>query len=216
MWQLIKSEFQYNITILIYMVLIFIPYTVFALFDFQIITGPAWEVDYWGGIIVLVLYLLFYVQWVIRIKEQRNRQFNLLPVSLQQTAAARLLLFVLPITIIFFYLAVVHLLLLSVWHQETRSIIGQVGAAFISFSIFIILHDMWFTFINKNEIIKILFMVITAIAVAASAVMVFLFVRPALYDFAGKNIGATSPYIWGFVIAYLTKYSFVKRKSYLS
>jgi hypothetical protein len=216
MWQLIKTEFKYNFISFFFAGILFPLYTFFALIDYQLLEGPRWEIDYWAGLLSLFLYLIYFIVWSFRIKEFRIRMHSLVPLSNSQISLARLLFAILPLILIFFYIIIVHLILLPTWREESGSILMQIGLLFSIFITYIFIRDTWFIYFNKNIIKRIL--IISAIILSFMILfsLVFLFVRPAFYDFVGRTFGQTIFYLWAFILSGITLFSYQKRKTYLT
>ena len=137
MWNLIKAEMVYNKLILTAFAISIAGYTVFALLKYQLLEGPKWEIDYWGGILGLIFYLTLFIIWSRRIKEFRARALYLTPISLNKIGLARLLFILILMLVPLIYLSVVHLIILEQWHAETLSILGQLGMTYIVFTTWI-------------------------------------------------------------------------------
>ena len=92
MWYLLKAELQYNKSILIALAISLFAYTAFSLLNYQLLEGPRWEIDYWGGILGIIFYLTLFIIWSRRIKEFRARIFSITPTTINKIASARLFL----------------------------------------------------------------------------------------------------------------------------
>ena len=67
--EIVKSELKYNSPILILFGSPFPLYTICVLADFQLLSGPMWDIDYWGGIYSLIIYMLLFIFWGIQLLE---------------------------------------------------------------------------------------------------------------------------------------------------
>ncbi len=220
MWQLMKSELKYNWIEFAVLAVTFSSYSLFVLFDFQLITDKRFEIDYWGGFYSLLLIIFVYTVWLMRLKEKRIRYFALLPISNKELAFERFLLAAFPFIIVFVYLVVVHLIFVSTWHNETGSILGQTGIMFIIFAGFIRGRDDWFSHWNFGKRFQAAFISISLIQI----ILVIIFVTlpdlnkslTPLFGIEFFHFAKIIFYLLGFVILITTVFSFVKRKSYLT
>ncbi len=141
---------------------------------------------------------------------------SLVPLSNSQISLARLLFAILPLILIFLYIIIVHLILLPTWREESGSILMQIGLLFSIFITYIFIRDTWFIYFNKNIIKRILIISAAILSFMILFSLVFLFVRPAFYDFVGRTFGQTIFYLWAFILSGITLFSYQKRKTYLT
>lgn len=216
MWKLLKAEFEYNNLFFWFLGGFFPIYTVFTLTDTQLLTGPEWEIDYWGAIVMLLLYLFYYTMWQIRLKEFRLRQQTLLPVTRKQTALARLHFLLFPIMLMLSYLIILHFIIISDWYLETASIISVLGIFLIVFSCFIVLKDIWHSLKIKNLLLRIFIMILSAVPLLLFISFLFFKGRLIFYDLVGFNYGRLVFPLSGLIIGLLSLFSIRLRKSFFS
>lgn len=216
MWQLLKSEFNYNFLFWGVLGVLFPLYSIFVITDTQLLSGPKWEIDYWGAIFSLFLYLFYYVMWAIKINEKRIRLYTLLPVSQKNIALSRFMFLILPILIFLFYLILIHFEIIHKWYLETGSIIAQLGAFLISFSAFIILRDVWHSLKIKSYLIRSIILILWVIPLAAFIWFIFTRGRLLFYDFIGFNYGQLIFPLSGLIIGSPSLYSIKLRRSFFS
>ena len=216
MWKLLKAEFEYNNLFFWFLGVFFPIYTIFTLTDKQLLTGPAWEIDYWGAIVMLLLYIFYYTMWQIRLKEFRIRQQILLPVTRKQTAIARLNFLLFPVMLMLSYLITFHFIIISNWHLETASIISVLGLFLIVFSGFIFLKDIWHSTEIRNPLLRILIMVLSAVPLLLFISFLFAKGRLIFYDLVGFNYGRLVFPLSGLIIGLLSLFSIRLRKSFFS
>ena len=216
MWKLLKAEFEYN-KLFFWILGGFFPfYTIFALTDTQLLTGPEWEIDYWGAILMLLLYIFYYTIWQIRLKELRLRQQTLLPVTRNKAAIARLNFLLFPVMLMLIYLIIFHFIIITNWHLETTSIIAVLGLFLIVFSGFLILKDTWHSVEIINPLLRIFIVMLSAIPLLLFVMFIFVKGRLMFYDLVGFNYGRLVFPLSGLVIGLVTLYSIKLRKSFFS
>jgi len=219
-WRVLKYEVNYYKYHLLTLALFIVMYTIFSLFDFQLTNSPDWEIDYWGGIISLILYTYLIIVWGTRIKEKRIRLHNLLPISQKHNAYLRLSISSLPFIFLIIYLILIHLIIIENWHAETGSVIGQVGIVLIYFAGFIRGRDDRFSHWSFGKRFRAAFITVFIIQI----VLVFIFTEK-----PGINVGLIDRYgmeafhyanlvfpLLGFIILVTSLYSYKKRKVYLN
>ncbi len=220
MWKLIKSELHYNWYHFSMLLVLFLVYTTLSLFDFQLLTSPEFEIDFWGGIYSIILYAFLFSIWGSRLKEKRIRYYSLLPISLNQNSLSRFWFAALPFIVIIIYLILVQLIIIDGWHNETGSLIGQLGVTLILFAGFIRGRDDWFSYWNFGKRIAAAFVTILIIQI----VVVFVFLEmevlnKGLVGLYGHDAFQYEKLIFsflGFVILITSIYSYRKRRTYLT
>lgn len=220
MWQVIKYELKYNSYFLVLLSLLFLVYTILSIFDIQLTRSPEFEIDYWGGLYSLVIYLYLFSVWGVRIKENRIRLHSLLPITESNNSLAQFWFAGLPFMVILFYLIIINLIIVSNWHAETGSMIGQIGIAFTVFAGFIKGRDDWFSHWNLGKRYRAAFVTVFIIQI----IVVLIFTgKPDLNKSLVNKFGPDGFHyaslifpLLGFVILVTTIYSFRKRRTYLS
>jgi len=220
MINLLKSEIKYNWHFFSMLFILFMVYTVFSLFDFQLTTSPKFEIDYWGGLYSIIIYAFLISIWGTKLKEKRIRHFSLLPISQKQNSLSRFWFAAFPFMLIVTYLVFVHLILIDNWHKETGSLLGQIGVTLILFAGFIRGRDDWFSYWNFGKRTSAAF--VTALIIQIIVVIIFLGMedyKTGLVDLFGYdafNYATLIFVVLGFSILVTSIYSFNKRRTYLS
>jgi len=216
MWNLIKAEFTYNVYIYATLLLLFLTYTVFALFNYELLRAEYFGVDYWGGFLAGILYLFYFIMWPIRIKELREKQNVVLPLSLKQIALGNTLYIAIPVLFTLVYFLIFHISILSLWEEQTASIVTQLGSFFTVFTAFIFIRQLKLLMLDKKMLIQfatisaaILYMIIF---IAAT----FLILKQISYDLFGWYYGRIIFYLPVFINLFLAYKFFLKRKSYIT
>jgi hypothetical protein len=211
---LTKTEIGYNISFLAGLGFFFTGYTCITLFDIKRFSGTMLDVDFWGALFAFFFYLLIYSMWIVRLKEKRIRLHSILPVS-QKTNTISRMLFIVSIIIISFVYIILQLLLVPSWFEESSGILAQLGFVFIFFALFIIGRDFWF--LESKKIFRnTLVIIFTEILLLSLSAIVFIDVRPFLYEISGAFAGRAVFIIWAIILTVFTTYTFVKRKQFLS
>jgi len=220
MWKLIKYEFNYNWYHISMLVVLFIVYTMFSIFDLQLTTSPEFEIDYWGGIYSIVIYAFLFSTWGVRSKEKRIRYHSLLPISQKINAFSRFWIATFPFLAITIYLVVVQLITIDNWHAETGSLIGQVGVCLILFAGFLRGRDDWYSHWMFGKRTQAAFVAVLIIQI----IVVFVFLE--MKELNNGLVGLYGPEAFhyaklifpllGFIILVTTVFSYRKRRSYLS
>jgi hypothetical protein len=211
---LVLSEIKYNLPFLLGMGIFFIGYAVVSLFDVQLFTGSQLDTDFWGGLFSFFFYLLIYAMWIIRVKEKRLRLHSALPVTLNVNAVSRTIFIVLMILTSFLYITVM-LVIVPSWSEESGSILAQIGFVFIVFSLFIIGRDLWYFNSKKISGNTAIVVLIEMIMISLSS-LIFIYVRPFLYDVSGAYAGRAVFTVWAFFLTMFTIYTLKKRDRYLA
>lgn len=219
MWKLIKYDYLYNWYYLTMLGLSFIIYTVLSIFNLQLTDAPEFIIDYWGGIYSIIIYAFIISTWGNRLKERRIRLHTLLPYSLKKQSLIRFYIALLPMLFITLYLLIIQLFLVFNWHNETGSMIGQLGVCFILLAGFIRGRDDWFSHWNFGKRTQAAFISVIIIQI----VVVFLFLEikelnKGMISIFGSDGFQYAKLIFpalGFIILTTTIFSYRKRKSYL-
>lgn len=219
MWLLVKYEFKYNWYTYMLLAILLLTYTTFAYMDVQLIEGKRFEIDYWGGLYSFFLVVFTLSVWGTRFKENRNRFFQTLPVSVKDLATSRFLFSSIPFTTIVLYIVIVHLLVMNLWHAESSSMLAQIGLMFVLFSGFIRGRDDWFSYWEFGRRLQNAFVTVFIIQIIVVAIFLSL---PIFYEDFTPIFGEMFYhyikvifYLLGLVIATTAIFSFLKRKSYL-
>ena len=219
MWLLVKYEFKYNWYTYLLLALLLLAYTFFVLVDIQLLEGKRFEIDYWGGLYSFFLVVFTLSVWGTRFKENRNRFFQILPVSVNDLAISRFFFSSIPFTIFVLYLIIVHLIIMSSWHAESSSMLAQIGLIFVLFTGFIRGRDDWFSHWSfgkrfQNAFIATLIIQIFVVAIFVALPNMYEEFTPLFGDMFYHYIKVIF-YLLGLVISITTIFSFLKRKSYL-
>ncbi len=220
MWQVIKYELKYNSYYVILLSVLFFTYTILSILDFQLTDKPEFEIDYWGGIYSLIIYIFLFSVWGTRIKEKRIRLHSLLPITQSKNSLSRFWFAGMSFLVILFYLIIVNLIIVNNWHAETGSMIGQIGIAFTVFAGFIKGRDDWFSHWNLGKRYRAAFVTVFIIQI----IVVFIFTgKPGINEVLINKFGPDGFHyasliftLLGFVILVTTIFSFRKRRSYLN
>jgi len=220
MYALLKHELKYNAAFIIALIFLLLCYTTCVLLDFQLIPDKSFEIDYWGGILGFFNYIFLFIMWQFHIKERRIFTFALLPLNKFQQSIGRIIFIMLPALITAFYLVIIHLILLSKWHEETASVLGQTGFVYLIFTSIIISRDLWFSYEN---IIKKMIAVIFCVIVLGIIFFGLVFALPSIYTFFEPVLGNGFFYykqliifVVAFALIRLSTVSLSQRVSYLS
>jgi hypothetical protein len=215
MWNIVKTEYRYNIIIYCLIAIVFAGYSIYALSNTQLLNSEYFGIDYWGGIIAGFLYLLYFILWPLRIREQRDRINALLPVSIKSIASANLIYASAPIVIIAAYLVVVHLILFQGWADTTASVIAQVGVFYAVFTTYIFIRELRLVIIFRKPGFQ--FFVVTAavLFIALFIVAIFLFIRIWSYELIGWHIGHLIFFLPAVINLFLFYKMLFNRKTFL-
>ncbi len=214
MWKITLSEIKYTWGFAAVLPLITLSYTLFCLNDFQLLEGAKYEVDYWGGIFALFFYLMFYTFWMQRIREHRLRTQTLLPITQTAISLSRILIIQGSAVITAVYLTFVHLLILDKWHQETGSVLMQLGAFYLSIQLFLAIRDFWFS--ADSTSVKITNTLLSAAVLLILLYWFFVSGRLFFYGFIGWDFGRLSLLIIALLLSPVIHFTFRKRLTYLS
>lgn len=220
MWKIIKSDFLYNWYFHTLLVVLLLGYNLLSNYNIQILSGPEFEIDYWGGIYSLIIYAFLFSTWGKRIKEKRIIQHSLLPLTITQNASARFWIVALPFLFINVYMISIQLVIAKNWHAETSSLIGQLGVVLIFFAGFISARDDWYSYWNLGKRFQKAFITLFIIQI----IVVFIFLempefKKILLNSFGKAALNYSTVIFpmsGFVILIFTISSYRNRRIFLS
>jgi len=220
--KLIKYEFNYTSPIWIVLTGLLLIYTMFSLFDFQILSGPEFEIDYWGAFYSMFLYIMIFMMWFQKIKENRLRMHSLLPISKSDLSILRVKFYGIPMIVLLGYLLLIHLILFSHWKDESSSLLAQSGLFFIVFAILIIGRDLWIAFEAKSILIKVLLFLLLSIFIIGLIGGIILLL-PLLYSSVPAHWGRFT-FLYSKVIFYIIAFIillalipiFSKRHSYFS
>lgn len=220
MWKILKSEFIYNWYFHTTLILLILGYSLLSNYNVQILAGPEFDIDYWGGIYSIVIYAFLFLTWGNRIREKRILQHLLLPVTITQNAYARFLIVALPFLFINIYLIFVQLVIANNWYAETNSLIGQLGVVLIFFASFIRGRDDWYSNWNLGKRFQKTF--VTLFIVQIIVVFIFLgmpeFKKTLVNTFGNSALNYSTIIfpITGFTVLVLTIYSYRNRRVFLS
>ena len=134
MWQLIKSDISYHRATFIMLHIV-----VAALFAF--LKFSAEELDF---MIFIMAFVIINQINAFRIKEKRDRQHALLPLSVRQIGTARLLTLLIPCATAFFFYYLLDLLFTSGKPVEGLKLVVLFGLTLLLFSVFLILRDAFY------------------------------------------------------------------------
>jgi hypothetical protein len=216
MWNFIKAEFEYNILYYTAIAVIYLAFTTFAIFNIELLDPKQFGVDYWGGFIAGFLYLFYFIMYPIRIKEQRERQNVLLPISLKQISLSYLIYFSLPVLISIIYFLVLHISILSLWNEQSASTVAQLGMFFTVVSAFIFIRQLWYLIELRRTSIKINYLIAAVIYLLILIAAILIFIRQISYELLGWYYGRMIFYLPVMINLFLSYKFFLKRKSYLT
>ncbi len=220
---MLKYEFDYTSPYWLSLAGLLVVYTVLSIFDYHILTGPFFEIDYWGAIYTMFLSMLLISMWMQRIKENRNRIYALLPISQNVMAKLRAATYGIPMLLLVTYMIVIHLILLPNWKDESSTLIGQTGLFFALFIATVMGRDIWIAKSFKNFFSKIIPIFFIAVVIIGLTLLIILILLPFLYDSVPVN-WARSTFLYSklifFVMAFLLLpgllITYKKRNSFLS
>lgn len=217
MKKLLQYELKYNLGLLLPLFLLLIVYTAFSVFDYQLLSGPAFEIDYWGGLYSFFMSIIYIIFWIKSSQDNRVRLQVTLPVKLKTLAWFRLYFNLIPMLTIFLYLVVVHLIIFNHWHAETASLIGQTGLLFGIFSAIYIARDIWLLLVNKNNFVRVSMTIIPVICfiILTAGLFVTLHILNKTATLMFFYFSKTFFYLNAVVIISVLPYTFLNRKSYL-
>lgn len=214
MWKLVLNEIKYNWGFALVLLMLSLSYTYFCINNIQLLEGAEYEVDYWGGIFAFFLYFMCYAFWVQRIKEQRIRKQILLPVSQKTVSLSRIFIIQGSTILLALYFVVVHFLMIDRWYEETGSILLQVGMFNISFFLFLIIRDRWYS--STSISLKITNAAVAVLILIAILYWFFISGRLLFYQYLGKDFGRLSLIMIALFIAPIIHITFNKRRFYLT
>lgn len=216
MLKLLFAEIEYNKVFLSFLAIIFILYTFFAVTDTQLLERPEFEIDYWGAIAGLFIYLFFFIIYSMRILEKRIRMLTILPVSVNDISMSRLLLVLIPLIIILIYLVVIHYLLIDTWHEETGAMMMQAGFCFTMIFTVLLIRDIWMIYESKNVLLGITLCGATLLMIFGIIGWIFISGRLIIYDWLGWDYGRTMFFFVALLPAYILYKVFLVRKSFIN
>ena len=217
MCKLLKSELTYNRYLLIALLSLPIIYTFFLAVDVAPFESNRFLGKYfWSGFIGLGTYLLIYVMWVQRIKENRDRLHSIIPVSIKQNARSRTLLGLLPFTVIVLYTLLIHFLVLTDQSDQTKRIFAQLGFMFIFLAHLLIWRDLWAGYSYKSETRKLLLVVSTAILMMVASIVALFFILIPLVDGIFTMSHEIIFMCWGLILCGISFFVFIKADNYAS
>jgi hypothetical protein len=193
-----------------------VSYTIASLFDIQLLDPKIFGVDYWGGIIAGFLYLIYFIMMPIRIKEERERQNLLLPLSFKQIAVSDALYFGLPLLLTLVYLLFFHVTIFSLWVEQSASASAQIGIFSLVVTSFIMVRQIWYANYFKSAALKYVSVLAALIGIAAEIFIVFFLLRQFSYEIFGWYYGKVIFYAPTLVNLFLAYKFFLSRKTYLS
>ena len=226
MWKLFKSELKYYQVAFaapIFFTILFQATEFFVLYitsDLDIKSVHSKNVETWGGFYSLVIFISIFSIWSTRFKEKRERVLAILPLTAKQIALSRFWFAVIPLTILVFYLLVLHIIINCVWNISLSLPLVQLGVIFILFAGFIRARDDWFSHWNFGKRFQNAFVSVLIIQI----IVVVLFVALSeSYEGSVSSLGKAFYhyvkiifYLLGLVIMITTIFSYQKRKNYLS
>jgi hypothetical protein len=220
--QLLKYEFVYTGPIWVILFSLLLVFTAFSLFDFQILSGPAFEVDYWGALYTMFLSMFLIIIASQKIKEYRLRMHMLLPLDLKTLAKVRFYFYGLPMVLILLYVVVIHLLILSNWKDEASTLLAQSGLFFTLFLAFLNGRDIWIINESKKMTKRIFPIIIIGISLL-SIVILTTYSLPFIYKAVPIDL-ARFTFLYSKIIFYVMAFIFLltllitfkKRHSYFS
>jgi hypothetical protein len=217
MFKLIKSEIEYFIWLYAVIALMLFTFTFFAAADQVVFESHRFFGKYfWSALIGLGCYLLVYTMGISRIKEKRDRQLVILPLSLKKIAFARLLFGTSPFLLIYLYLMIFSFLADKKWDLFATRINAQTGMLFVFLAmvaLFMSLKNLWL----KDPILIKSFKLISAMT--ASLLPIGLFISGVIMSVIPPIEFLTEEfyfYLAGFALFAVSVLAFSKQETYLN
>jgi hypothetical protein len=136
MWPLIRSDISYHRNTFIMLFIMVSAFFIFLQFSPE-------KIDFM--IFVLVFVIVNQIN-TYRIREKRDRQHTLLPLSARQIGMARLLVLLLPCAAAFMFYYLLGLIFTSGEAIESWKLVVLFGLTLLFFSVFLILQDIYYMF----------------------------------------------------------------------
>ena len=221
MKKLLLYEFKYSWLVWLLLIIPLPVYSVFSLVNYQLLSGPAFEIDYWGGMYAAYMSIIYIINWGRSSKEKHERIYALVPVAQKKVSKFRFYFHLIPMIIIPAYLVIVQLLLIDRWHAETSSLIGQTGLLFGMLAAIYTARELWLlTETNKAGLRVVISAIPVAYHIAASIAILMLF--HFLYNVPDKDLSEIM-FIYSKILYYINAviilstllFSYKKRKSFL-
>jgi len=216
MWRMVKAEFIYNKGRILFAFLFIIAFSILFIKD-----SPT-------SSIFPVLYIPFMILNQIIVfwnKEKRIRSHVLLPVTIRQIAAVRILLIVIPYFCINKIFLIIYNIFTPHWHFYYGQLIYILSVVFIFYSVYFILQDI---FLKKgtNPVRMIIYIVFSVVGLGAilGIYLIAAGIPQPLADtfkFLSKHnpfsikYWAVSFLVMGLLSCFLTLVTYTRRKSFL-
>jgi hypothetical protein len=152
---------------------------------------------------------------IMRSIEKRERQQILLPLSIRQIAAARLLLVVVPALFYYGLYMILHLIFIHfspLWSHDIFDLLMFFGLILFGFSLYLILHDLLISKFSQYKPAEFdAGILVGVIAIILLGVPLILAIQHGIPG----NLLRIMCFFAGFVLLYPVMLSFMKRKTYL-
>jgi len=221
MWQLVKSELKYYR--IAFSALIFFT-NLFQIFEFFVlktmldmkgeISTP--QINKWNSTFSFLLVFSVFSIWQNRIKEKREKQLSLLPLSYKQLAISRFWFTIIPLLIMIGYFFLVLLIANSIWQIKLTVPYGELGITFSLLAGYILMRDAWFAYPDLGEKIGIVFVGVIYLALIYTLAYTIQINHKSIIPIWGLPYDVIQYFILGLAIMGATIFSYRKRKSYLS
>ncbi len=222
MIKLLINEFRYSWLVWVLLMLPLPVYSIFSLTNYQLLSGPAFEIDYWGGMYAVYMSILYIIYWGRSSKEKHERIFAQLPVAQKEVAKSRFFFHLIPIIIILAYLVIVQLQLLDRWPAETSSLIGQTGLLFGMFAAIYAAREIWVLTENYGSLFRVMFSA-SPVVFHITASIGILTLLHFLYNVPDEELSQIIFiyskilfYINAYVILLIMPFTYQRRKSFLT
>ncbi len=150
MLKLFITEIKYNMLSLLIILLFSIGTGIISLVNFRFFLLEMKEELIAGSILFfLIIYLSMYFIWSLRIKEKRDRQNMLLPLSIKSIGVVNIIFAYLPVIFVVVLFKILHQQVVPEWNSLTGRIINSMGFIAVLTSSFLLFHNVRFMFSSK-------------------------------------------------------------------
>ncbi len=217
MFKIVKSEMEYFIWLYAVIAVMLFAFTFFAAVDHVVFESHRFFGKYfWSALIGLGCYLLVYTMGVSRIKEKRDRQLVIVPLSLKKIALARLLFGTSPFLLIYLYLLIFSFIADEKWDLFANRINAQTGILFVFLAmvaLFMSLRNLWLTDSILKKSFKLIFaMTFSLLPIGLLISAIIMSVIPPI-EFLTEEFYF---YLAGFVLFAISVLAFSKQETYLN
>lgn len=217
MMKLILTEIKYYKPVYIAMAMPLAIFTLFGIADVKVITKLLFIDKYfWSITIGLGSYLLIYGMQANRLKEERDRLHNSLPIKLNYNSSSKFLFGISPIIFIAVYLKLLVFIFPADWLVFINRVYAQLGLFFIFLGALSILYEI----VKFNSKLRPAF---TGLIVFSTFIIIAILSWGLIYSLTQSLIKPLPIggdefyfYIWALVLTGVSSLIYIKRKSYVA